>query len=207
MTDANSCTGTTTRTIKEPSAVVASSSNTAILCNGGSSTVTVSATGGTTPYAGTGTFSHAAGTYSYTVTDANSCTATTTGTITEPSEVVASPSKTGMIFCYGRRAVSSSGTSGSTPSIGRSNTSSHAAATYSYTVTDANSRSETTTGTITKQSTVVVSSSETRPILCNGAIAAIRASDPGGTARFGGTGTFSHAAGPYSYTVTDANSC
>jgi len=63
----------------------ASSSNTAILCNGGSSTVTVNASGGTAPYSGTGTFSRSAGTYSYTVTDANSCTATTTGNITQPS--------------------------------------------------------------------------------------------------------------------------
>jgi hypothetical protein len=47
--------------------------------------VTVSATGGTPGYTGTGTFSHAAGTYSYTVTDANSCTATTTGTVTTPN--------------------------------------------------------------------------------------------------------------------------
>ncbi len=68
-----------------PAAVTASSSNTPILCNGGSSTVTVSATGGTPPYHGTGTFSRSAGTYSYTVTDANGCTATTTGNITQPS--------------------------------------------------------------------------------------------------------------------------
>jgi len=55
------------------------------MCNGGSAVVTVSATGGTPGYTGTGTFSHAAGTYSYTVTDANSCTATTTGTVTTPN--------------------------------------------------------------------------------------------------------------------------
>src|SRR5204862_204471 len=56
-TDANSCPSTTTGTITAPDAVVASSTNTAILCNGGSSTVTVSASGGTGPYTGTGTFS------------------------------------------------------------------------------------------------------------------------------------------------------
>src|SRR5207245_10344439 len=83
--DANSSTSTTTGTITQPDAVDASSSHTAILCNGGNSIVTVSATGGTGSYSGTGTFSHAAGTYSYTVTDANSCTATTTGTITRPA--------------------------------------------------------------------------------------------------------------------------
>ena len=84
VTDANGCMATTTGNITQPSAVSASSSNTAILCNGGNSTVTVSATGGTAPYIGTGTFSRSAGTYSFTVTDANSCTATTTGNITQP---------------------------------------------------------------------------------------------------------------------------
>src|SRR5205814_9756616 len=67
---------TTTGDITQPSTVTASSSNTAILCHGGDSTVTVSAGGGTGPYTGDGTFSHAAGTYSYTVTDHNGCTAT-----------------------------------------------------------------------------------------------------------------------------------
>src|SRR5262249_9427407 len=85
VTDANGCTATTTGNITQPSALTASSSNTRILCNGGSSTVTVSATGGTSPYSGTGTFSRQAGTYSYTVTDNNCCTATTTGNIPPPS--------------------------------------------------------------------------------------------------------------------------
>src|SRR2546430_12255401 len=75
-------------------------SNTAIACNGGLSTVTVSATGGTPGYTGTGTFSHGAGTYSYTVTDSNGCTATTTGDITQPSAVTASSSNT-PIACTG----------------------------------------------------------------------------------------------------------
>src|SRR5439155_11508476 len=81
VTDANSCTSTTTGNITQPSAIVPSSSNTAILCNGGNSIVTVSATGGTGPYTGTGTFSRAARPYSNNVTDANSCTATKTETI------------------------------------------------------------------------------------------------------------------------------
>jgi choice-of-anchor A domain-containing protein len=90
VTDHNGCTAETTGTITEPSAVTASSSNTAIACNGGMSTVTVSASGGTPAYTGTGAFSHAAGTYSYTVTDHNGCTATTTGNITQPSAVTLS---------------------------------------------------------------------------------------------------------------------
>ena len=87
-------------TITIPSAVNASSSNTPILCNGGSSTVTVSATGGTAPYSGTGTFSRSAGTYSFTVTDSHSCTGTTTGNITQPTALVPSSSNT-PILCNG----------------------------------------------------------------------------------------------------------
>src|SRR5205814_7140935 len=78
VTDANSCTATTTGNITEPLALAPSSTNTRILCNGGTSTVSVSATGGTAPYSGTGDFTGVhAGTYSYTVTDSNSFTATT----------------------------------------------------------------------------------------------------------------------------------
>jgi hypothetical protein len=56
--------------------------------------VTVTATGGTAPYQGTGTASRSAGTYSYTVTDANGCTATTTGNITQPGALTLSLSVT-----------------------------------------------------------------------------------------------------------------
>src|SRR4029079_1704657 len=90
VTDDNGCTATTTGDISQPSAVTASSTYDPILCNGGSTIVTVSAGGGTGTINGTGTFSHGAGTYSYTVTDANGCTATKTGNITQPSAVTLS---------------------------------------------------------------------------------------------------------------------
>src|SRR5205807_6183707 len=107
-----------TGTITEPSAVTAGSPHTAILCNGGNSTVTVTAGGGTPPYTGAGDHVVSAGSYSFTVTDANSCTATATGTITEPSAVVASSSNTA-ILCKGRkRAVKGSATGGTAPCTG-----------------------------------------------------------------------------------------
>ena len=117
------------------------------------STVTVSAGGGTPGYTGTGTFSHAAGTYSYTVTDANSCTATTTGTITEPSAVTADSSYTRFCATAAMSTVTVSA-GGGTPGYTGTGTFSHAAGTYSYTVTDANSCTATTTGTITEPSAV-----------------------------------------------------
>ncbi|WP_417876835.1 T9SS type A sorting domain-containing protein, partial [Winogradskyella sediminis] len=95
ITDANGCTDTSSVTITEPAALVASSvvdSNAS--CNGGSDgSATASATGGTAPY--TYLWSNAAttasivgvvaGTYNVTITDANGCTDTSSVTITEPT--------------------------------------------------------------------------------------------------------------------------
>src|SRR5213079_1624824 len=87
VTDANGCTSIASGTITQPAAALAASSTApAIACFGGSSTVTVSATGGTAPYSGTGAFANqAAGPYSFTVTDANGCTSIASGTITQPA--------------------------------------------------------------------------------------------------------------------------
>ena len=196
---------TTTGNITQPSAVTASSSNTAILCNGGSSIVTVSASGGTGTINGTGTFSHGAGTYSHTVTDANGCTATTTGNITQPSAVTASSSNTA-ILCNGGSSIVTVSASGGTGTINGTGTFSHGAGTYSYTVTDANGCTATTTGNITQPTAVTASSSNTA-IQCHGGMSTVSVSAGGGTPGYTGTGDFQHAAGTYSYTVTDSNGC
>src|SRR5262245_44040825 len=59
--------------------VVASSDAGTILCHGGTTTVTVTATGGEEPYTGTGDFVVSAGSYSFTVTDGNGFDSVTTG--------------------------------------------------------------------------------------------------------------------------------
>src|SRR5207237_8195681 len=118
VTDAPSRSSSDLGTITEPSAVVASSSHTAILCNGGSSTVTVTAGGGTPPYTGAGDHTVSAGSYSFPVSDANSLTATTTGTITEPSAVTASSSHTAILCNGGSSTVTVSATGGTAPYTG-----------------------------------------------------------------------------------------
>src|SRR5260370_11474840 len=86
----------------ELSALSASSvQGAAIACNGGTTTVTVSASGGTAPYTGTGVFTASAGAHSYTVTDNNGCTTVTSITITEPSALSASSSQGAAIACHG----------------------------------------------------------------------------------------------------------
>jgi len=56
-----------------------------ILCYGGTTSLTVSATGGIAPYIGTGTFQVTAGTYSYTVKDAIGNSSIASVTVTQPN--------------------------------------------------------------------------------------------------------------------------
>ncbi|WP_244614447.1 hypothetical protein, partial [Elizabethkingia argenteiflava] len=71
VTDANGCTASTTCTIGQPTLLVASCQAVDAKCFGEKGSITVSASGGTAPYTGTGSFDNLAGTYTYTVTDAN----------------------------------------------------------------------------------------------------------------------------------------
>src|SRR6185436_15859901 len=99
LKDANGCTATKPLTISEPSLLVADASAGTILCNGGTTTITASGSGGTGAYTYSTngsvfqvspTFSGAgAGSYTITVKDANGCTATQPLTISEPTLLVA----------------------------------------------------------------------------------------------------------------------
>ena len=81
---------TVSGTITEPNELIAADNPGTIDCFGGTTTIVISATGGTAPYSGDGTFTVSAGPYSYTVTDANNCTSTVSGTITEPNVLTSS---------------------------------------------------------------------------------------------------------------------
>jgi hypothetical protein len=63
--------------------------------------VTVSASGGTEPYTGTGTFTKTAGNYSFTVTDANGCTTVTTISITQPPALTAACTNNNAVLYFG----------------------------------------------------------------------------------------------------------
>src|SRR5439155_530914 len=137
VTDANGCTANTIVTLTEPSALSASNTHGAIACHGGTTTVTVSANGGTPDYSGTGSFSQGVGTTTYTVTDANGCTANTIVTLTEPSALSASNTH-GAIACHGGTTTVTVSANGGTPPSRRSSDLSQGVGTTTYTVTDAN---------------------------------------------------------------------
>ena len=146
VTDANGCITTQNFTVTEPVALVSNSSVTnPILCAGGMATVIVSATGGTAPYIGTGSFSQSAGPQTFTVTDANGCTTTTITTITEPTPLSAVTTSTDEMM--GMDGTATVTVTGGTPSYmyywmpGGATTpaiTGLAAGTYSVTVLDAN---------------------------------------------------------------------
>jgi SprB repeat len=87
----NGCSATATDTITQPSAFNISSSIKNVSCNGGSNgAITLNVTGGSSPYSfSPSTLSGlTAGNYTVTVTDANSCSTTTTGQVTQPNPIV-----------------------------------------------------------------------------------------------------------------------
>jgi len=151
----NSCTATSTSVVvAQPSAIVATGSFSAI-CFGGTSTVTISATGGTGTLSGTGTFSQVAGTVVYTVTDASGCTGTVSVTVTQPAQV-ATPTISSVSNGNGTFTLTANGTTGSLLwSTGATTSSIIVAVAGTYTVT------QTIAGCVSAVASVTVTSGST----------------------------------------------
>ena len=185
--DANGCTGGAVVNITEPATLVTTAvvdSN--ITCNGLSNGgKTASATGGTTPYTyawsnGATTASItgvSAGTYSVTITDANGCTDSASGTVTEPAALVASSVVDSNVTCFGltNGGASSSATGGTTPyaylwsnSATTASITGVAAGTYSVTITDHNGCTSTSSEVITEPDTLILTSTTLQNVSCNG---------------------------------------
>ncbi len=245
VTDGNGCTKTQTFTITQPSAIaVSAASQTNVSCNGGSNgAASVNTSGGTPGYTynwtpgnptGDGTPSVtglSAGTWTCTVTDANSCTKTQTFTITQPSAIVVSAASQTNVSCNGgsngSASVTPSGGAGGytyywSPSGGTAATATGlSAGTWTCTVTDANSCTATSTFIITEPSPLEVSAaSQTNEFCYRGYFGSASINIPtGGTAPYTydwtpgnptGDGTRSVnflSAGTWTCTVTDNNGC
>ncbi len=235
VTDANSCSTSQVFTLTEPSALIATTSQTNILCNGASSgSATVNASGGTGSYTYTwlpsGGFastanSLAAGSYTCTITDVNSCSISKSFVITEPSILSATTSQVN-VLCNGASTGSASvaasgGTSAYTyawlPSGGTAATANGlVAGLYTCTITDANSCSITKVVTITEASVLSATIASQTNVLCNAAsTGSATIATTGGTASYtyswtsgGASATETGlAAGTYTCNITDANSC
>ncbi|MBL0739440.1 T9SS type A sorting domain-containing protein [Flavobacterium sp. GN10] len=233
--DANSCTKTQSVTITEPDALIATTSQTDVSCNGGSNgSATVNVTGGTglytyswSPSGGTNATASglSAGTYTVTIKDANLCQTTASVTITEPSALTATIAKTDVLCNQannGTATVTPSGGTGTytyswSPSGGTDATATGLSPnTYTVTVTDANGCFVSKSVQITEPTALSATYTKTN-VTCNGG--------DNGTASvtaIGGTGNYTYSwspsggtaatatgltAGEYIVTITDENSC
>ncbi len=86
-----------------------------ISCNGGSTLVNVSATGGVAPYTGTGSFTVGAGTYNYIVKDANNTSISSSVTISQPTPINVIASYDSAISSGGYTKVFVKASGGTTP--------------------------------------------------------------------------------------------
>lgn len=237
VTDANGCSATATANVTDPgSPTVSVAGGNDVSCFGlsdGAAAVTVS--GGATPYTylwstgatGASVSGLPVGPVSVTVTDANGCQATLSGTINGPSAALAATvAVNNNVTCPGASngSLTVTATGGTAPysyawSAGGSTTATAAGlapGTYTVTVTDDNGCSTTATGTIappTNPVTVSVSGGVTSG--CGTATGSATATANNGTGPYtylwsnsGNTATISNiAAGSYSVTVTDATGC
>ncbi|MBI2968749.1 MAG: hypothetical protein HYY40_13190 [Bacteroidetes bacterium] len=233
VTDAISGTATTSVTITQPAtAVSATATATPALCNG-TNTGTLSATGsgGTAGYSyswsgGLGSNQNItnvpAGTYTVTVTDANNCTSTVTASVTQPTALTVTTTKTD-VSCNGESTGTATitvagGTPGYSYSWSNGQTGSTVtglvAGTYTTTVTDVNTCTQTGSVTISQPVAIVITVTTT-DASCGSNNGTATASASGGTGALtyqwsnGATTqtTTGLAAGVYYITVVDGNGC
>jgi hypothetical protein len=195
-TDANTCTNTATGNITVNPLPVVSAPN-ASGCTGTSITLSGSPAGGTysvpNPYVGGST------SYSYTYTDANTCTNTATGNITvNPLPVVSAPNASG---CTGTSITLSGSPAGGTYNV--SNPYTGGSTSYSYTFTDANTCTNTATGNITVNPLPSVGAANVSG--CAGTAIALSGTPAGGT--FSKPNPYTGPATTYTYTYTNGNNC
>jgi hypothetical protein len=237
VTDANSCTATRNFTITQPTSIsTATAAQTNVSCNGGtngSASVTPSGgAGGYTyswaPSGGTAATATglSAGTYIVTVTDANSCTATRNFTITQPTVIITTGSKTDVSCSGGSNGSATVTPSGGTgpytyswfPSGGTAATATGLTlGLYVITVTDANGCIASNFFTINEPTPLGTFAASQTNVSCNGGTNGSASVTPSGGvggytyswSPFGGTAATATglSAGTYIVTVTDANSC
>ncbi len=232
VNDNNACSSSLTVNITEPAAINLAESHVDVLCNGGSTaSIDLTASGGTSPY--TYVWNDAlttedrtnvsTGNYSVTVNDNNSCSASLSTTINQPSAVQIAETHQNVSCHNGNDGWITLAVSGGTPSYSYlwnsgsvlANPLNMTAGNYTVTVSDNNYCSAVMSISLTEPTAVSVSEMHTN-ITCNGySDGAITISVSGGTPLYSyvwndGITTQNRinvVAGNYSVTVNDNNLC
>ncbi|MDQ3051846.1 MAG: gliding motility-associated C-terminal domain-containing protein [Bacteroidota bacterium] len=238
VTDINGCSVTRNTTISQPSAGISGTleMSQAVSCYSGSNgALNFTVTGGTLPFTyawSNGATSEdisgvTAGTYTVTVTDANNCTLSFTGTVTQPAAALATTITSSQnVNCFGGNtgAINLTVTNGTAPyTYNWSNgaitqdLSALSTGTYSVTVTDANGCTSSKSVTITQPSATLSSSAVIdQNVSCfGGNNGSVNLSVAGGTPSYSynwSNGQTSQdlsglGSGNYTVTLTDQNGC
>ena len=236
VTDNNGCSISGAYQITQPTALIVSNTQTNVLCFGQfNGTINTTASGGTGTYLynwsngsnNQNLINLQAGTYNLTVTDANSCSATSSVVITQPAQLTATSTQTN-VACFGQStgAINATITGGTMPyayawtsgqltediiGVPQGN--------YTLSVTDVNNCATSLTKTITQNSQIMVGQTVSN-VLCNGeSNGSINITASGGTTPYtyswtgpsGFTATTEDisglSAGQYTLTLIDALGC
>lgn len=232
VTDANLCTTTQSFTINSPSLLAASLSSTNVSCFGfNNGLIDVTVTGGVSPYSyswndGASTEDRSSlspNTYSVTITDQNSCSASLTVTITEPTALT-STSMVTHVSCFGGNngSIDLSVSGGTLPYTFLWSTfavtediSSLSAGIYTVLINDANGCFRRDSAIVTQPAAISINGMVTNVSCSGGNNGAVDITVSGGTAPY--TFVWSNGAtsedvstltvGTYVVTVTDNNAC
>ena len=241
VTDIMGCVSTISSTVYQPTQLAVTVSGlTPVPCYGQSNgSATISASGGvpgyiyqwsTSPSQTTATASNLpAGTYTVTVSDHNSCTTTTSATITQPTLLISTVSSIDSVQCNGLgngsiNVNTSGGTTNytylwnTTPSQTTSTANNLHAGSYTVTVTDANGCTNTLNATVYEPTVLAAAINHVDSVNCFGQNnGSITTTVTGGTPTYiyhwnttppqNGSSLSNVPAGPYSVTVTDHNGC
>lgn len=211
--DANGCIVTRNFTLSQPGILGISVTPSAILCYGQPSSVVVTASGGTGPYTGTGTFPTLAGTVTFSVRDQFGSQKDTIVTIVQPPQLTLSVSIGTILINGGTTSITGSGAGGtgslqysldggsyqSSPTFSGVSAGSHI-----LTVKDANNCTNTNNFSITQPGELIIHISVASTLLCYNDSTNITITGTGGTLPYTGTGTINRHAGTYTISISDA---
>jgi len=234
VTDANKCTSTSSVNLGQPQALTASATAGNATCGLANGSVNLTVTGGTLPYSynwSNGAASEdlanvAAGTYTVTVTDFNSCSATATATVNSTGGPTATITAQTNVACFGNSTGTATVTHtggtpvysylwNTTPAQSTVTATGLAAGTYSVTVTDANTCTAAANVTITQPAQALSAVAIAGNATCSLANGSVNLTVTGGTPSY--TYAWSNGAntedlanvsvGTYTVTVIDSKAC
>lgn len=224
VTDNNNCIQDTTINISQPLAPSITTTQVNIDCNGNNTgSIDLTINGSSTSYnttwsngATTEDISNlTAGNYTYTIVDANACTFSNTIVITEPAVISINPTASN-VSCknWNDGFIILNTTGGTSPyneDFGTANPSALTAGSYSFTITDFNNCTYSSSITITEPDSLLVSATST-DATCGGYFdGTATLTITGGTQAYnpdwGTSNPNGLNAGTHNYIVTDANNC